>query len=158
MTDTPTPRTNATFKAIVAMLEPLRGGSRVTDEEMKSIEGVITALAKCAVDLEGDLAARDASLRYVRETLDAARPGMDEGAPIEAIVRKVAAELAAANAAVKDAERYRWLRDNRYIYLGPVLGRDHEWKHRYVLFGNLRSIPAEIVSVDDAIDAAREGK
>jgi hypothetical protein len=43
-------------------------------------------------------AARDESLRYVRETLDKARPGMDEGAPIEAIARKVAAHIAARDA------------------------------------------------------------
>ena len=56
--------------------------------------------------LERDLAARDAELRYVRETLDKALPGMDEGAPIEAIARKVAAHIAAREAEL--AELMKW--------------------------------------------------
>ena len=58
------------------------------------------------VELERDLAARDAELRYVRETLDKALPGMDEGAPIEAIARKVAAHIAAREAEL--AELMKW--------------------------------------------------
>ena len=56
--------------------------------------------------LERDLAARDAELRYVRETLDKALPRMDEGAPIEAIARKVAAHIAAREAEL--AELMKW--------------------------------------------------
>ncbi len=58
------------------------------------------------VELERELAARDAELRYVRETLDKALPGMDEGAPIEAIARKVAAHIAAREAEL--AELMKW--------------------------------------------------
>ena len=36
----------------------------------------------------------EAALAYVRKTLDEVRPGMDTGAPIEAIVREVVAALA----------------------------------------------------------------
>lgn len=76
------------------------------DEFMQLRLGDGTDPRELVSELWRDLAARDAELRYVRETLDKALPGMDEGAPIEAIARKVAAHIAAREAEL--AELMKW--------------------------------------------------
>ncbi len=100
---TPTPRTDAlhTIACIASAL--ITGPSEYSRAELK---GFANELSSAHLQLERDLAARDAELRYVRETLDKALPGMDEGAPIEAIARKVAAHIAAREAEL--AELMKW--------------------------------------------------
>lgn len=57
----------------------------------------------------------------------------------------------------KDAERYRWLRDTGRLYLGPIVGsRMGVAGKRHIISAiSLGAAPADVASLDDAIDFMR---
>lgn len=70
----------------------------------------------------------------------------------------IRAVLAALEAAQADAARYRWLRNTRRLYLGPIVGarRDGHKGSRYILSSvSIGRAPHDTETLDAAIDAAR---
>lgn len=66
-----------------------------------------------------------------------------------------------AEACEKDAARYRWLRDGKRIYLGPVVGHDRRnggGKRHLIASVSLGSCPPNIETLDAAIDSAMGGR
>ena len=56
----------------------------------------------------------------------------------------------------QDAARYRWLRDNKHLYLGPPVGRK---PIKYIITGHsIGYVSASVETLDAAIDKAREVK
>ena len=80
----------------------------------------------------------------------------------EVTVRETAAALGckpdneAMLAAAQDAVRYRWLRDTKCLYLGPVVGarRDNRGERHIIPAVNLGCSPPDTETLDAAIDYA----
>ena len=170
--NTPTPRTDAIRKLI-------RDAINETDRERQIAmrEG-----AECGIEqLERDLAARDAELARVKEQADkfkwqvrdtcqrAERAEAERDAAREQAARstflanewekRAGQYMDERNAAIKDAERYRWLRGQRTHIASAVAssGFRYWWSIDPLVLQDWFS-DEQPMTFDDAIDAAREGK
>ena len=95
-------------------------------------------------------------LEEIARELDGDAPGILYRQDLAAILRKFAAAHDEDERVRKDAERYRWLR-NEAVWAGSPKGEGGEMCWVVIGTDAYRSHPVDGVELDEAVDAAMQG-